>query len=56
MPEQVLALLTERLGLEFTVTVPLALAVHPDTLVAVTVYVPAADLFILDVVSPLLHK
>jgi hypothetical protein len=37
------------------VTVPLAVAVHPAALVAVTVYVPAVAVVILAVIAPVLQ-
>jgi hypothetical protein len=38
------------------VTVPPAVALHPDALVAVTVYVPAVAVVILVVVAPVLQR
>jgi hypothetical protein len=55
LPAQMLGLLTAGLGLERIDIVPIAVAVHPQELVAVTVYVPPAVLVIDLVVSPLLH-
>jgi hypothetical protein len=42
-------------GKGFAVTVPLAVAVHPEALVAVTVYVPAIVVVMLGVVAVVLH-
>ena len=55
-PAHVAGLVTAALGFE-TVTVPLALAVHPDPLVTVTLYIvlEAGLTVMLTVVAPVLH-
>jgi hypothetical protein len=53
--EHILALLTVGVGIALTVTTPLTLAVHPLAAVAVTVYVPDAEVVIEVVVAPVLH-
>ena len=50
------ALFTVGEGSAFTVTVPVAVAVHPAALVAVTVYVPAVEVVIEVVTAPVLHE
>jgi hypothetical protein len=55
LPEQTAALFTVGVGKALTVTVPLAVAVHPEALVAVTVYIPAVPVVIVAVVAPVLH-
>jgi hypothetical protein len=47
--------LTDGFGLGFTVTIPLAVAVHPEEFVAETVYVPPIDSLMLEVVAPVFH-
>ena len=55
-PEHMVALFTVGEGSAFTVTVPVAVAVHPAALVAVTVYVPAVEVVIEVVTAPVLHE
>ena len=50
-PAHTLGLLTVGVGFALTVTTPLAVAVHPAALVAVTEYVPAVVVVILEVVA-----
>jgi hypothetical protein len=54
-PAHTVSLLTDGVGLAFTVTDPLAVALQPDKFVAVTEYVPAKVDLMLAAVSPLLH-
>ena len=43
-------------GLAFTITVDAVLPAHPLALVTVTVYVPAVEVVMEDVVAPVFHK
>jgi hypothetical protein len=43
-------------GLAFTITVDVVLPVHPLALLTVTVYVPAVEVAMEDVVAPVFHK
>ena len=55
LPAQIVALLTVGVGKGLTVITPLAVAVQPVALVAVTVYIPAMPVVMLVVVAPVLH-
>jgi len=54
-PEQTVSLATAGAGSAFTVAMPWAVAEHPEELVAVTVYTPAAVVVIVSLVAPVLH-
>ena len=56
LPAQTVGLLAVGVGFALTVTTPLAVALHPAALVAVTEYVPAVVVVMLDVVALVLHR
>jgi hypothetical protein len=55
LPAHTAGLLAVGAGLVTAVTVPCAVAEHPEALVTVTVYVPAVVVVILSTVAPVLH-
>jgi hypothetical protein len=50
------ALLMAKEGAIYPVSAPLAVAVHPNELVAVTVYIPVEGGVIMAVVAPVFHE